>query len=204
MKNIELYKINEVRLHRFYQLPKELFTNSKYAKTTSLCAKVTYAFLLDRLELSRTNNWYNEKGEVFLIFTREELMGELCISRVTVTKVFKELNEVGLVYEYKQGQGKPNLIYIGKIRHEEIDYSECKDVNFQKFKNYTSRSLESELPEVKNLCPNNTNIKNTEFNNNLIPSYSNNIDSGSFYENLIKENVEFEKFIQDPKDRTTC
>ncbi len=174
--NIELYKINEVTTHKFYQLPKELFSNPKYSTTTSIGTKIAYAFLLDRLELSKINNWVNGKGEVYLIFTREELMKELCISKVTVTNIFKELNKVGLIFEQKQGQGNPNLIYIGKIEHEEIEIKKTvsNTLENQKFKNYTSRSIESKSQEVKNLNP----------------IYTNNIDT----DNILQEEQKHNKF----------
>ena len=43
------------------------------------------------------------------------------LSDKTATKAFKQLNEVGLVQEKRQGLGKPNLIYVGKIQHEETE-----------------------------------------------------------------------------------
>ena len=62
-----------------------------YKDKLSLEAKVTYTLLLDRLELSRINKWFNEKGEIYLIYTRQELINELKISRATASKVFNEL-----------------------------------------------------------------------------------------------------------------
>lgn len=43
----------------------------------------------------------------------------LNISDKTATKVFKQLNKCKLIYENKQGQTKLNLIYVGKINHDD-------------------------------------------------------------------------------------
>lgn len=120
---MNLYKINETLQHSYYQMPQELFENEKYKKL-SIEAKVIYAFLLNRMNLSRINKWINDKGEIYLIYTRKEIQSKLNLSDKPVTRAFKELREINLIKEERQGFGKPNLIYIGKIEQEElqIDY----------------------------------------------------------------------------------
>lgn len=158
---LDLFKINETLTYRFYQMPKELFRNPLYKGKLSLEAKVTYTLLLDRLELSRLNKWFNENGEIYLIYTRQELINELKISRTTASKVFSELKKCNLIKEERLGQGMANRIYIGKMQSE----------NLEKFKERTFRSPKEELLEVQNRISrslkensNNTNINNTELN----------------------------------------
>ena len=67
MNQIELFKINETLSYKFYQMPKELFNNPYYKNKLSLESKVAYTFLLDRLQISRMNKWFNEKGEIYFI-----------------------------------------------------------------------------------------------------------------------------------------
>lgn len=159
MKEIELFKVNETLTYKFYQMPKELFKNSYYKDKLSLESKVAYSLLLDRLQLSNINKWFNEDGEIYLIYTRLELIDELKISKVTASKVFKELSECNLIKEERLGQGKPNRIYIGKIKSE----------NIEEFKRRNFRSLKTELLEVQNRISrslkentNNTDINNTD------------------------------------------
>ncbi len=158
-EKLNLFKINETLTYKFYQMPKELFRNSLYKDRLSLEAKVTYTLLIDRLELSRINKWFNEKGEIYLIYTRQELINELKISRSTASKVFNELKKCNLIKEERLGQGMTNRIYIGKIQSEDLE----------KFKNRTFRSLKEELLEVQNRISrslkentNNTDINNTD------------------------------------------
>lgn len=120
---MKLYKINETLQHSYYQMPQELFCNEKYKKL-SIEAKVIYAFLLNRMNLSRINKWTNGNGEIYLIYTRKEIQNKLNLSDKPVTRAFKELREINLIKEERQGFGKPNLIYIGKIEHEEIQIND--------------------------------------------------------------------------------
>ena len=115
------YKSNETLEHKYYQIPQELFINSKYKSKLNSDCKILYAFLLDRLSLSQKNHWIDEDNNVYLIFTREEVQEKLNLSDKTVTKSFKILMEVNLVQEKRQGLGKPNLIYVGKINHSDSE-----------------------------------------------------------------------------------
>lgn len=131
---MNLYKINETLQHSYYQMPQELFCNEKYKKL-SIEAKVIYAFLLNRMNLSRMNKWINDRGEIYLIYTRKEIQSKLNLSDKPVTRAFKELRETNLIKEEKQGFGKPNLIYIGKIEHEELPINDIDTDNYTKLDN---------------------------------------------------------------------
>lgn len=78
-----------------------------------------YWLLTSQLTLSIKNNWKDENGDVYIIITREKVQKMLNISDKTATKAFKQLNKCKLIYEKKQGQTKPNLIYVGKIKHDD-------------------------------------------------------------------------------------
>lgn len=123
---MKLYKINETLEHTYYQMPQELFDNEKYM-SLSIEAKVIYSFLLNRMNLSKINKWINERREIYLIYTRKEIQSKLNLSDKPVTRAFKELRESSLIKEEKQGFGKPNLIYIGKIEHEEKQYGDINN-----------------------------------------------------------------------------
>ena len=143
------YKINECFEHLYYQIPMELFFNSKYKEKLNSDSKILYGFLLNRLTLSKRHDWYDENGNVYLIFTRKEVGELLNLSDKTVTKAFKQLAECKLIYEKKQGSTKPNLIYVGKIEHDEKLTKVTR-------KNYDSRGVKSTIHESENLRPNYT------------------------------------------------
>lgn len=99
---INFYKINETFSHKYYQIPQELFINPLYKDKLSSDSKLLYGFLLDRLSLSLKNNWCDENGIVYLIFTKKEVQEKLCLSDKTVTKAFKQLTDCKLIYEKKR------------------------------------------------------------------------------------------------------
>ena len=110
------YKINEYLENVFYQIPKELFVNPYY-KNLNSDSKLLYSLLLDRLSVSMKNEWIDEEGNIFLIFSRKEAQEKLNLSDKTVTKAFRQLSDVKLIYEKKQGFKKNNIIYVGMINH---------------------------------------------------------------------------------------
>lgn len=168
MKEIDYYKNNEILENSYYQIPQELFINKLYKEKLNSDSKILYAFLLDRLSLSQRNHWFDEYGRVYLIFTREEVQNKLCLSEKTVTKAFKQLLEVNLIAEKRQGLGKPNLIYVGKIQHEEIiANTEQENLQVLNSKNYGSgkvknATLDTEILPTINTNNIKTNIINTE------------------------------------------
>lgn len=164
------YKANEILEHLYYQIPQELFINSKYRDKLNSDSKILYAFLLDRLSLSQKNHWIDKEYKIYLIFTREEVQEKLNLSDKTVTKAFKQLSNVGLVEEKRQGLGKPNLIYVGKIQHEESE-----NLPFLNRKNYDSEYENITTLESENLRGINTNnIKTNIINNESINPNSDN------------------------------
>lgn len=168
MKEIDYYKNNEILENSYYQIPQELFINKLYKEKLNSDSKILYAFLLDRLSLSQKNHWFDELNRVYLIFTREEVQDKLCLSEKTVTKAFKQLTDTNLIAEKRQGLGKPNLIYVGKIQHEEIiANTEQENLQVLNSKNYGSREVKNTILDVEKfptINPNNikTNITNTD------------------------------------------
>ncbi len=186
------YKINEILENKYYQIPQELFTNEKYKDNLNSDSKILYAFLLDRLTLSQKNHWVDNENRVYLIFTREEVQHKLGLSEKTVIKAFKQLSEVKLIAEKRQGLGKPNLIYVGKIQHEEIP--EQENLQVQNCKNYSSRTANNTVLEVENLQTINTN----NIKPNIIKTESINPKSDDELEK-IKQQCKLDEFSKEEK-----
>ena len=196
MKEIDYYKNNEILENSYYQIPQELFINKLYKEKLNSDSKILYAFLLDRLSLSQKNHWFDELNRVYLIFTREEVQDKLCLSEKTVTKAFKQLTDTNLIAEKRQGLGKPNLIYVGKIQHEEI-ITNIEQGNLQVLnsKNYGSREVKNTILDAEKfptINPNNikTNITNTD----SINPQSNNVGISL---NAVKEKSQLNDFSKE-------
>ena len=190
------YKSNETLEHKYYQIPQELFVNKKYKNKLNSDSKILYAFLLDRLSLSQKNHWIDEDNNVYLIFTREEVQEKLNLSDKTVTKSFKILMEVNLVQEKRQGLGKPNLIYVGKIQHEEIMTNvEQENLQVLNSKNYGSREVKNTILDVEKFPTiNPNNIKTNITNTNSINPQSNNVCISL---NVVKEKCQLNDFSKE-------
>ena len=141
----------------FYRVPKLLFTDRKFSKI-SMEAKFLYGILLDRMNLSAKNGWFDEKGRVYIIFPVNEVMEALDCGKQKAARLLEELETKGdLIERVRQGLGKPNLIYVKNFFTPES--------NFLKFENHTSGGSKIEPAEVPKSNPNNINQNNTENSN---------------------------------------
>ena len=86
----------------FTRLPNFLFEAPTF-QSLSNEAKLLYAFILRRAELSRKNGWADEYGRIYLYYPICEVVDLLHCGR---QKAVNKLIEIK-----KQGCGKPNCIY---------------------------------------------------------------------------------------------
>ena len=82
----------------FTRLPNFLFEAPTFTPLSNE-AKVLYAFILRRTDLSRKNGWADEYGRIYHS------------GRQKSVNTLRELQYAGLVEIQKQGCGKPNRIY---------------------------------------------------------------------------------------------
>lgn len=113
-----LMKRGDIQNIYHLQMPRWLFTDPRYMGL-SLEAKVAYTFLLNRFQLSRLNGWINDDGEVFIIYTRRSLAGEMQVSYHKIIESMKELSAAGLIWERRCGRGDANQIYLALVEHGE-------------------------------------------------------------------------------------
>ena len=162
----------------FYMLHKVLFVNEKYKKLSD-SAKVTYAILNDRVSLSIKNNWIDQNGDIYFIFTNENLQEVLDKSKNTITKIKKELQEVGLLEQVKTGFNRPNKLYLHEIEtniniekeiqntilnnEESSDGKDSQKMGVQNPKRWESRIPKDGSPESQKSDPNYTDLNNTNY-----------------------------------------
>ena len=158
----------------FYMLHKALFVNEKYKKLSD-SAKVTYAILNDRVSLSIKNNWIDDNGDIYFIFTNESLQNILDKSKNTITKIKKELQEVGLLEQIRTGFNKPNKLYLHdietnisvekNIQTSSVSYGnkESQNLGLQNPKFWDSRISQFGTPESQIVDPNDTDYNDTDY-----------------------------------------
>ncbi|EPC57393.1 plasmid replication initiation protein RepA [Lacticaseibacillus paracasei subsp. paracasei Lpp14] len=124
--NFNFYQANSVYGNLYFQFPKVLFYGKQYT-SLSLQAKAAYMVLKDRLEASLKNNWVDENGNVFFIFTNKELQKLLNVSNKTVVHTKNELEEANLLYQQKRGfnpktgRNEPNRLYLANLQIDATD-----------------------------------------------------------------------------------
>ena len=84
-------------------------------------AKVLYAVLLDRSNLSRANGWTDENGNIFVVFPLNKLADLVDKGPTTVKTTLTELEAAGLIERRRCGNGMPNRIYVKQPDSQEID-----------------------------------------------------------------------------------
>lgn len=154
----ETYFKNEVEKFQYFQLPKWLF-KEPYKKLSNN-AKIMYALLYNRLDLSLESKWHDRNGKVFMYFTTAEFCEELGCSEKTVTKIKKELVISGLLREERQGLTKPNRLYIlgPKIVKQEPPEKE----------KIPSRTVENTALDTQEVQTIKTDIRKTDIDNNKL------------------------------------
>ncbi|MDU5815704.1 MAG: replication initiator protein A [Staphylococcus sp.] len=173
----QFYSIQEKYKEKFFQLPKVFFTNDSYKKMSN-DAKISYAILKDRLELSIKNNWVDNNGNIYFIYTVTELEGILNCGNKKVAKIKKELENNELLIQKRQGLNKPNLLYllkpvitkkdIYKVDQLERDFETTDDKevskrHVQKCQKDTSRNVKKTRQDMSKRHANDTDFSHTDF-----------------------------------------
>lgn len=155
-----MIKKNEVTgFLAFFKFPKPFIYDDKY-KNLSNNAKLMYMLLFGRLEISIKNGWHDKEGNVFQYYTNEQLMVDLNSSEKTIIKFKKELKDVGLLEEVRQGNNLPNRIYISAVDGAvNSTVSELENLQYG-----TGKITVSELEKLQT---NKTENNKTEKSNNI-------------------------------------
>ncbi|MGZ9423718.1 replication initiator protein A [Staphylococcus epidermidis] len=164
MSNFKRIAIQEFEKGRFYKLYKFLFEDD-YFKKLSDSSKIAYCMFRDRFELSKMNNWIDESGNVYLIFTTKDLCNLLNCGTQKVTKIKKELENFNLLEQERMGLNKPNKIYIlePQTPFKYNSNKEFRKSKFQSFENQNSRVLKVKKQEFRKSKYNDTDSNDTDY-----------------------------------------
>ncbi len=163
MPDFEKYNLSQVKTERFYQLPKYLFEDA-YFKKMSAEAKIMYALLKDRFELSLQNEWVDKYNNIYFIFSNKHLCEYLGYAEQKIIKLKKELVSFNLLTQERVGLNKPNRLYLLKP-------------------NYNIKS--SHTKELPNSQSNDTKLNNTDY---IETKNNDTYDMNNIHNNLIKYN----------------
>lgn len=75
-------------------------------------AMLLYGVLLDRSTLSQKNNYVNQLGQVYVIYTQEHLAQRLHKSTRRISACLKELEEAGFIRRERLGFDSPSRIFL--------------------------------------------------------------------------------------------
>lgn len=78
----------------------------------SINAKLLYALLLGRTQLSQKSGWVSEDGNVYVIYTIRQMANDLNRSERTVKAALDELENAGLITRVRQGWNRANRIFL--------------------------------------------------------------------------------------------
>ena len=98
---------------KYYQMPKVFFTNEKYKKLSN-DAKILYALLHDRLQVSIKNKWIDSTNSLYFIFTNQKLSEILNVSPRKITTIKKELLDTNLLDQKQKSFNAPFHLYLMK------------------------------------------------------------------------------------------
>ena len=164
MPNFEKYNLSQVKTERFYQLPKYLFEDA-YFKKMSAEAKIMYALLKDRFELSIQNEWVDKNNNIYFIFSNKHLCEYLGYAEQKIIKLKKELISFNLLTQERVGLNKPNRLYLLKPNYN-IKSSHTKELPNSQFQNNefgSSRTVNLSGQELPNSQSNDTENNDTDY-----------------------------------------
>lgn len=233
--NLDYYYGAEADQFSFIKVPELLIQDNRFSEL-SCAAILLYSIMLDRLGLSRKNGWMDKYGRAYICYSVSEAMDKINKSKPTAIKAIRELENIGLIERHKPGQGKPSIIYVKKIATLEEypgvneNLPEVKKVVFKERDSFTSESkaavdepvnnydlqkstiftTESKdflAQEDKEVYPNQTNNKQTEYSHTDNQSYRpqkegqiDSIDSRASKEsmsNIIKRHIGYDRLLKD-------
>lgn len=102
-----IYITRTTTLPPFVALPRFILNSG-----LSLNAKLLYGLLLSRSMVSRKNDWTDEQGHVYIIYTIRQLAEDMDRSERTVKNALSELEGQDLIHRVRQGWNQPNHIYV--------------------------------------------------------------------------------------------
>lgn len=180
----------------FIKIPKPLLYDPIFADL-KIAEIITYSMMLDRMNLSIKNGWFDELGRAYIFCSLNDVREFADCGKNKAVEILKALEEIGLIEKVKGAPGTGTRIYVknfipkdhqrfanqtfGVVSEETGDVDDAVDnltevcfSNSENPENQTSRSPENKLSEVCKSNPSNNKYINTNPSNTksirIIPS----------------------------------
>lgn len=161
MQKLNLPYINRssARAYTFYQIP-QIVVDNEYFKGLDGWAIILYGIMLNRASLSSENykDFTDEEGNLYIIFTVEEVMKRCNCSSKSAVKYLKQLEDIGLIERKRLGLGKPSITYIK-------DFAAVEQGKFLTCKKYNSGTVENTTVDFSFVQSSNNDINNNDIRN---------------------------------------
>ena len=154
-------KTLELASQQFYKFEKWILAESKLKKL-SPTAKLLYMVIRDREELSLKNaeHFTDKDGYLFQYFDQEKAGELLGLSKNAIVKAFKDLQEYKLIESVRQGQGKPNRLYVLDY---EVSEDTLKELSYENKKASTGGTVKATNTNKNNIDTNSIPQNNKKY-----------------------------------------
>ena len=103
--------------YAFFRIPKLLVRGEQF-HDISTDAKLLYGLMLDRLQLSIKNRWFDEDDRVYIVYTIEDIMEDLNCGNQKAVKTLGELEKkAGLIIKKRRGVSGSRRAEKSSLRH---------------------------------------------------------------------------------------
>ncbi len=212
----------------FIKIPKPLLYDPIYADL-KIAEIITYSRMLDRMNLSIKNGWFDEMGRAFIFCSLKDVMEFADCGKNKAVDIMKSLENIGLIEKVKGAPGTGTKVYVKNFipkDHQKFTNQTCAvteeldDVdssaevwksNHETSEKQTSEIPENKLPEVWKSNPNNNKyINNNQSNTKSFQILSGNIkpadercdDDEMGYAELIRDNLDMDSLMTEyPHDK---
>ena len=101
--------------NKFYKFPQVLLGRKHLFQGMSLEAKVLYMLLRDRHEMACEYNAQEPDGRHPIYFTVQEVQDTLGCANKKAIRIFRELEEWGMIERVRQGMNRASKIYVNAL-----------------------------------------------------------------------------------------
>ncbi len=169
--------------YSFIRFPRAFIESPEFRKI-SIDSRILLAMIFDRSELSAINSdrFTDKNGEIYVIYTVEEICKNLKCGKSKALRMLKELEQNNMILRKRTNGSRPSKIYITPL------FINCLKQNFAKCKKQTLQSVKNEPCKVSESAA----IKNNNINND-----NNNTYSSTFVrsEDEIREQIEYDCIV---------